>query len=138
MEKAARVSQAKEFIENKEEKYKAGITQGGSNVSGGQKQRLAIARALATNANIYVFDDSFSALDYKTDSLVRKGLSKEMKGATMFIVAQRISTIMNADQILVLEDGKIVGKGKHKELLENCDVYREIANSQLSKKELEG
>ena len=138
MEKAARVSQAKEFIENKEEKYKAGITQGGSNVSGGQKQRLAIARALATNANIYVFDDSFSALDYKTDSLVRKGLSKEMKGATMFIVAQRISTIMNADQILVLEDGKIVGKGKHKELLENCDVYKEIANSQLSKKELEG
>ena len=138
MEKAARVSQAKEFIENKEEKYKAGITQGGSNVSGGQKQRLAIARALATNANIYVFDDSFSALDYKTDSLVRKGLSKEMKGPTMFIVAQRISTIMNADQILVLEDGKIVGKGKHKELLENCDVYKEIANSQLSKKELEG
>ena len=138
MEKAARVSQAKEFIENKEEKYKAGITQGGSKVSGGQKQRLAIARALATNANIYVFDDSFSALDYKTDSLVRKGLSKEMKGATMFIVAQRISTIMNADQILVLEDGKIVGKGKHKELLENCEVYREIANSQLSKKELEG
>lgn len=138
MEKAARVSQAKEFIENKEEKYKAGITQGGSNVSGGQKQRLAIARALATNANIYVFDDSFSALDYKTDSLVRKGLSKEMKGATMFIVAQRISTIMNSDQILVLEDGKIVGKGKHKELLENCDVYKEIANSQLSKKELEG
>lgn len=138
MEKAARVSQAKEFIENKEEKYKAGITQGGSNVSGGQKQRLAIARALATNANIYVFDDSFSALDYKTDSLVRKGLSKEMKGATMFIVAQRISTIMNANQILVLEDGKIVGKGKHKELLENCDVYKEIANSQLSKKELEG
>lgn len=138
MEKAARVSQAKEFIEKKEEKYKAGITQGGSNVSGGQKQRLAIARALATNANIYVFDDSFSALDYKTDSLVRKGLSKEMKGATMFIVAQRISTIMNADQILVLEDGKIVGKGKHKELLENCDVYKEIANSQLSKKELEG
>ena len=138
MEKAARVSQAKEFIEKKEEKYKAGITQGGSNVSGGQKQRLAIARALATNANIYVFDDSFSALDYKTDSLVRKGLTKEMKGATMFIVAQRISTIMNADQILVLEDGKIVGKGKHKELLENCDVYKEIANSQLSKKELEG
>ena len=138
MEKAARVSQAKEFIENKEEKYKSNITQGGSNVSGGQKQRLAIARALATNASIYVFDDSFSALDYKTDSLVRKGLSKEMKGATMFIVAQRISTIMNADQILVLEDGKIVGKGKHEELLENCEVYREIANSQLSKKELEG
>lgn len=137
LEKVAIISQAKGFIEAREGKYETIISQGGTNVSGGQRQRLAIARALATNADIYVFDDSFSALDYKTDSLVRKGLAKEMKYATMFIVAQRISTIMNADQIIVLEEGKIVGMGKHKELLENCEVYKEIADSQLSKTELE-
>ena len=137
MEKAAKISQAEEFINNKSEKYNYNISQGGNNVSGGQKQRLAIARAIAKNADIYVFDDSFSALDFKTDSLVRKGLAQEMKGATKIIVAQRISTIMNADKIIVLDNGKIVGIGTHKELLENCEVYKEIANSQLSSKELQ-
>ena len=136
MEKAAKISQAEEFINNKNEKYNYNISQGGNNVSGGQKQRLAIARAIAKNADIYVFDDSFSALDFKTDSLLRKGLAQEMKGATKIIVAQRISTIMNADQIIVLDNGKGVGIGKHKELLENSEVYKEIANSQLSSKEL--
>ena len=110
---------------------------GGSNISGGQKQRLSIARAIARNPEIYIFDDSFSALDYKTDSVLRKELKKYTKEATSMIVAQRIGTIMNADKIVVLDKGKIVGLGTHKELLKTCDVYREIALSQLSKEELE-
>lgn len=110
---------------------------GGTNVSGGQKQRLAIARAIAREPEIYIFDDSFSALDYKTDSLLRKELKKYTKDATSLIVAQRIGTIMNADKIIVLDEGTIVGQGKHKDLLETCEVYKEIALSQLSKEELE-
>ena len=119
------------------EKYDTHIAQGGTNVSGGQKQRLAIARAIARNPEIYIFDDSFSALDYKTDSLLRKALKEYTKDVTSLIVAQRIGTIMNADKIIVLEDGVSVGMGTHKELLKNCDVYKEIALSQLSKEELE-
>ena len=111
---------------------------GGNNVSGGQKQRLSIARALAIDPEIIVFDDSFSALDFKTDSKLREELSKQTKGKTVIIVAQRISTILNADQIIVLDEGKIVGKGTHKELMQNCEEYREIANSQLSEDELNG
>ena len=110
---------------------------GGTNVSGGQKQRLSIARAIAREPEIYIFDDSFSALDYKTDSLLRKELKKYTKDATSLIVAQRIGTIMNADKIIVLDEGTIVGQGKHKDLLETCEVYKEIALSQLSKEELE-
>lgn len=134
---AAQIAQATEFIESKNQKYESTIAQGGTNVSGGQKQRLAIARAIAKNPFVYVFDDSFSALDMKTDAALRRALADKVKDKTMIIVAQRISTIMNADQILVLEDGKIVGKGKHKELLHNCDVYLQIARSQLSEAELE-
>ncbi len=137
VEKAAKISCAQDFIEEKEEKYESSISQGGTNVSGGQRQRLAIARAIAINPEIYIFDDSFSALDYKTDSMVRKNLANETKGATILIVAQRISTIMNADQIIVLNEGKVVGIGKHKELLENCETYQEIASSQLSQKEID-
>lgn len=133
---AADIAQATEFIEEKKEKYDSSIAQGGSNVSGGQKQRLAIARAIAKNPKIYIFDDSFSALDLKTDAALRKALSAKTKDATTIIVAQRISTILQADQILVLEDGKIVGKGKHEALLRSCEVYRQIAKSQLSAKEL--
>jgi ATP-binding cassette subfamily B protein len=136
IKKAARIAQAAEFIEEKPEGYKEPIAQGGSNVSGGQKQRLSIARAIAKNPEIYIFDDSFSALDYKTDSELRKALKKELSHSTVIIVAQRISTIVNADQILVLDNGKIVGKGTHKELLKDCEVYRQIASSQLSKEEL--
>ena len=113
------------------------LLHGGTNVSGGQKQRLAIARAIAREPEIYIFDDSFSALDYKTDSLLRKELKKYTKDATSLIVAQRIGTIMNADKIIVLDEGTIVGQGKHKDLLETCEVYKEIALSQLSKEELE-
>ena len=113
------------------------LLRGGTNVSGGQKQRLAIARAIAREPEIYIFDDSFSALDYKTDSLLRKELKKYTKDATSLIVAQRIGTIMNADKIIVLDEGTIVGQGKHKDLLETCEVYKEIALSQLSKEELE-
>ena len=123
--------------EKMNEKYDTHIAQGGTNVSGGQKQRLAIARAIARNPEIYIFDDSFSALDYKTDSLLRKALKEYTKDATSLIVAQRIGTIMNADKIIVLEDGVSVGMGTHKELLKNCDVYKEIALSQLSEEELE-
>ena len=133
---AARISQAEEFIEQKQEKYKSEIAQAGNNVSGGQKQRLSIARALAIDPEIIVFDDSFSALDLKTDRKLREELSKELKEKTVIIVAQRISTIMNAQQIIVLEEGKIVGKGVHKELMKNCDTYKQIALSQLSEKEL--
>ena len=136
IKKAARIAQATEFIEAKDDKYESSISQGGSNVSGGQKQRLAIARALAKNPKIFIFDDSFSALDLKTDAALRKALSENVKDSTVIIVAQRISTILHAEQILVLDDGKVVGKGTHEQLLKNCDVYREIAKSQLSAKEL--
>lgn len=137
LEKAARISQALDFIEDKEEQFDSEISQGGTNVSGGQRQRLAIARAIATEPDIYIFDDSFSALDYKTDAKLRKALAKETKNSTIFIVAQRISTVMNADQIVVLDKGEVVGIGTHKELLENCEIYKEIALSQLSKEELD-
>ena len=137
MVKAAEIAQATEFIEAKEKKYKSEIAQGGNNVSGGQKQRLSIARAIAIDPEIIVFDDSFSALDFKTDSKLREELAKQIAGKTVIIVAQRISTILNADQIIVLEEGKIVGKGTHKELMNNCEQYKEIAMSQLSKEELE-
>ena len=118
-------------------KYETQISAGGTNISGGQKQRLAIARAVARKPEIYIFDDSFSALDYKTDSMLRKELKSYTKDATNLIVAQRIGTIMNADKIIVLDEGKVVGMGKHKELLKNCKIYRQIALSQLSKEELE-
>lgn len=136
IKKAARIAQATEFIEAKDDKYESSISQGGSHVSGGQKQRLAIARAIAKNPKIFIFDDSFSALDLKTDAALRKALSENVKDSTVIIVAQRISTILHAEQILVLDDGKVVGKGTHEQLLKNCDVYREIAKSQLSAKEL--
>ena len=136
IKKAARIAQATEFIEAKDDKYESSISQGGSNVSGGQKQRLAIARAIAKNPKIFIFDDSFSALDLKTDAALRKALSENVKDSTVIIGAQRISTILHAEQILVLDDGKVVGKGTHEQLLKNCDVYREIAKSQLSAKEL--
>jgi ATP-binding cassette subfamily B protein len=135
--KAAKISQAEEFISEKEDQYDSEISQGGTNVSGGQKQRLSIARAIATNPEIYIFDDSFSALDYKTDHKLRKELAKETKNSTIFIVAQRISTILHADQIVVLDQGNVVGIGNHEELMKNCAVYKEIALSQLSKEELE-
>ena len=134
--KAAEIAQATEFIEAKEKKYDSEIAQGGSNVSGGQKQRLAIARAVAKDPKIFIFDDSFSALDLKTDAALRKALAENVKNSTVIIVAQRISTILHAEQILVLDDGKIVGKGTHEELLASCDVYQQIAKSQLSEKEL--
>ena len=133
---AAQIAQATEFIEAKKEKYNSPISQGGRNVSGGQKQRLAIARAIAKKAKILVFDDSFSALDMKTDAALRKELKEKVQDASVIIVAQRVSTILHADQILVLDDGKIVGKGTHEELLKNCEVYLQIAKSQLSEKEL--
>ena len=134
--KAAEIAQATEFIEAKEKKYDSEIAQGGSNVSGGQKQRLAIARAIAKDPKIFIFDDSFSALDLKTDAALRKALAENVKDSTVIIVAQRISTILHAEQILVLDDGRIVGKGTHEELLASCDVYQQIAKSQLSAKEL--
>lgn len=136
IKKAADIAQASEFIETKNDRYESSIAQGGSNVSGGQKQRLAIARAIAKDPHIYVFDDSFSALDMKTDARLRAALAEVTESASVIIVAQRISTIIHADQILVLDDGKIVGKGTHEELLKNCDVYMQIAQSQLSAKEL--
>lgn len=136
MEEAAEIAQAKEFIESKEEKYDTPINQGGTNVSGGQRQRLSIARAIATNPEIYIFDDTFSALDLNTDKALRAALKEKVKNKTVIIVAQRVSTIMDADQIIVMEDGKIVGKGKHEDLLEECDVYKQISLSQLSKEEL--
>ena len=137
IKEAAEVAQASEFIEKMDEKYETHIAQGGTNVSGGQKQRLAIARAIARDPEIYIFDDSFSALDYKTDAVLRKELKNYTKNATSLIVAQRIGTIMNADKIVVLDSGKCVGMGTHKELLKTCEVYKEIALSQLSKEELE-
>jgi len=134
VEKCADVAQAKEFIESKENKYQDLISQSGANISGGQKQRLSIARALVKDTPIYIFDDSFSALDFKTDANLRKALKDNFKDATKIIVAQRINTIMDAEQIIVLEEGKIVGKGTHEELIKNCETYREIADSQLGGK----
>lgn len=137
MKDAAQIAQATEFIEAKPNKYESPISQGGSNVSGGQKQRLSIARAIAKRPEVFIFDDSFSALDFKTDVALRKALKKRTKESTVLIVAQRISTILNAEQIIVLDDGKIAGIGTHKELLRNCEVYKQIAASQLSEKELQ-
>ena len=133
---AAEIAQATEFIEEKNDKYESFISQGGGNVSGGQKQRLSIARAITKNPDIYIFDDSFSALDLKTDAILRKELAANVSDATVIIVAQRISTILHADQILVMDDGKIVGKGTHEELMKTCETYQQIASSQLSAKEL--
>lgn len=137
MREAAEIAQAEDFINEKEDKYSSRISQGGKNVSGGQKQRLSIARAIAKDPEIFIFDDSFSALDYKTDKTLRKALSKKTENAGVIIVAQRIGTIINADKIIVLDKGRMVGMGKHKELLKDCEVYREIALSQLSKEELD-
>ena len=137
MTEAATIAQATEFIEQKKKKYKSTISQGGSNVSGGQKQRLSIARAIAKHPDVYIFDDSFSALDYKTDATLRAKLKEKTSESTVMIVAQRISTILHADQIIVLDDGQIVGKGTHKELLKTCEAYYQIASSQLSENELE-
>lgn len=136
MKKAADIAQAQEFVSEKPDGYDSDIAQGGDNVSGGQKQRIAIARAIAKNAPYYVFDDSFSALDFKTDAKLRQAIKENLKDATVIIVAQRVGTIKNADKILVLDDGRLVGTGTHEELLENCEVYREIAKSQLSEEEL--
>ena len=138
MKEAAVIAQAAEFIDSKKDGYAESIAQGGTNVSGGQKQRLSIARAIAVKPKVYVFDDSFSALDFKTDAALRKALSKRTKDASVIIVAQRISTIMNADQIILLNEGRTVGKGTHRELLKNCPEYLEIAKSQLSETELAG
>ena len=136
MAKAAEIAQAYDFIQEKDDKFDSPIAQGGTNVSGGQKQRLSIARAIAKEPEIYIFDDSFSALDYKTDVALRGALKNETKDATTIIVAQRISTILHAEQIIVLDEGKVAGIGTHQELLKNCDVYYQIAASQLSKEEL--
>ena len=136
LQKAARIAQAQEFIDSSPDGYDRAIAQGGDNVSGGQKQRLAIARALSKNAPIYIFDDSFSALDFKTDAKLRMALQQEMDDATVIIVAQRVGTIKNADRIIVLDDGKVVGNGKHEELLKTCKTYLDIAKSQLSEEEL--
>lgn len=136
IKRAVAIAQGTDFVERMEGSYEADIAQGGNNVSGGQKQRLAIARAVCRKPEIYIFDDSFSALDYKTDRILRNVLKKETAGVTSMIVAQRIGTIMDADQIIVLDEGRVVGKGKHKDLLQNCEVYRQIAMSQLSEEEL--
>ena len=136
MEEAAQIAQAVEFIEEKPDKYESPISQGGGNVSGGQKQRLSIARAVAKHPEVFIFDDSFSALDYKTDVALRRALKQKTAGSTVILVAQRISTILNAEQILVLDEGKVAGMGTHQELLKNCEVYRQIAASQLSEEEL--
>lgn len=138
IQEAAQIAQAEEFISEKEEGYDSPIAQGGTNVSGGQKQRLSIARAIAKSPKVFLFDDSFSALDYKTDVVLRKALNEKISDATVIIVAQRISTILHADQIIVLDEGKIVGKGTHEELIKTCEAYQEIAKSQLSEKELKG
>ena len=137
LDKAAQIAQAADFIGEKPDGFDSEISQGGANVSGGQKQRLSIARAIAIHPEIYIFDDSFSALDYKTDVALRKALKEETAGSTVLIVAQRISTILHAEQIIVLDEGKIVGKGTHRELLKTCEVYQQIAMSQLSKEELD-
>ncbi len=133
---ASQTAQAAEFIEEKEKSYESEISQGGTNVSGGQRQRLSIARALVKKSEIYIFDDSFSALDFKTDAALRSALKEKMQGATLIIVAQRINTIMNADRIVVMDEGRVVGTGTHRELLNDCDIYRQIAYTQLSEEEL--
>ena len=135
---AAEIAQATEFIDAKAEGMQTAISQGGTNVSGGQRQRLSIARALATDARVLLFDDSFSALDYATDAKLRHALSRNAAGKTVIVVAQRISTVLNADKIVVLEEGKMVGCGTHSELMKVCPTYREIAESQLSEEELKG
>ena len=139
LKEAAKIAQALDFIEAKPDGFASEIAQGGTNVSGGQRQRLSIARALVKHPEIFIFDDTFSALDFKTDAQLRKELNQlcEKKQSTVLLVGQRISSIMHADQIIVIDNGRIVGRGKHQELLENCDVYKEIAYSQLSKEELE-
>jgi len=136
VEKAAQIAQALEFIQESESKYQTEIAQAGTNLSGGQKQRLAIARALVKKPEVYIFDDSFSALDFKTDAALRRALKNETANSTVLIVGQRISTIMNSDQIIVLDKGRIVGMGTHKELMEKCEVYQELALSQLSREEM--
>ena len=136
IKEAIKVAQGEDFVLKMDKTYDAHIARGGTNISGGQKQRLAIARAIARDPEIYIFDDSFSALDYKTDSVLRKELKKYTNNATSLIVAQRIGTIMNADTIVVLDNGECVGIGSHKELLKNCPVYKEIALSQLSEEEI--
>ena len=136
IEEAAKIAQAKEFIEVRDHQYEDEISEDGTNVSGGQKQRLSIARAIIMDPSLYIYDDSFSALDFKTDATLREALKPKVKYAIFFVVAQRISTIMDADMILVLNDGKLVGKGTHKELMNTCKIYQEIALSQLSRKEL--
>ena len=138
IEKAADIAQASEFISRKDEGYNTPIAEGGTNVSGGQKQRLSIARAIAKDPKLLIFDDSFSALDLKTDGKLRKALEEKLGNVTKIIVAQRVSTILHADQILVMDKGSIVGKGTHEELLKNCKTYREIAESQMTKEELYG
>ena len=138
VKEAVRIAQGQDFVEGKEDGYRAFVSQGGSNFSGGQKQRLSIARAVCREPEIFIFDDSFSALDYKTDKLLRQALKRELSGATSVIVAQRIGTIRDADLILVLEEGRVVGQGTHEELMESCEVYREIAYSQLTEAELNG
>ena len=134
--KSIEISQAKEFIDEKEAGIHSEISQGGTNVSGGQRQRLSIARALARAPKVLIFDDSFSALDFRTDAALRRAMKREIKDRTILIVAQRINTIMKADKIVVLDEGRIVGQGTHKELLKSCEVYRQIALSQLSEEEL--
>ena len=136
LERAAQIAQATEFIDANSERFNAEIAQGGGNVSGGQRQRLSIARALVKQPEFLIFDDSFSALDFKTDSLLRAALHEYARGTTLIIVAQRVNTIMNAEQIIVLDNGRIVGRGTHRELLQNCPEYHEIASSQLSEEEL--
>ena len=136
MYEAARIAQATSFINEKEDGFKSPISQGGTNVSGGQKQRLSIARAIAADPEIYIFDDSFSALDYNTDKRLREELKKVTQNKTVIIVAQRINTILNADKIIVLDEGKVAGIGNHEELLKSCEVYKQIALSQLSEEEL--
>ena len=136
MKEAAAIAQATDFIEEKYKKFDSPIAQGGTNVSGGQKQRLSIARAVAKKPDIFIFDDSFSALDYKTDVVLRAALKEKTQESTVIIVAQRISTILHAEQIIVLDEGKIAGIGTHKELLKSCDAYYQIASSQLSEEEL--
>jgi len=135
-EQAVQIAQGADFVEKMDGQYNADIAQGGSNVSGGQKQRLAIARAVCRKPEIYIFDDSFSALDYKTDRVLRSKLKQETAGVSSIIVAQRIGTIIDANKIIVMEEGKVVGIGKHRDLLNNCEVYKEIAMSQLSEEEL--
>ena len=136
LNQAADVAQAKEFIESREERFETHLAEGGSNLSGGQKQRLSIARAVVKEPDIYIFDDSFSALDYKTDAILRRRLKEVTQNATVLIVAQRVGTIMDADQIIVLDKGEIVGRGRHEELMESNAIYREIAQSQLNSQSL--